>query len=236
MNRERILRDFSSWLDERSADLVKPLPDRFDEVMADDGATGLPPVTRMTGNNEDPIAIDKEPDLMTLMSALVALKEEVRRLSMENRNQTERLDSVWNERGGSATQSQNDPVVECLIDLSDRIDRNIDAFDSIGRKRWRLPWVRTHSSRMKTALDGLRMTQESIQDILRNRGIASRNASELPFDPTWMQAIAVESVSGSAGKVVRHYGRAYFRGEMVVRYARVVIGVNGREAVNESAD
>jgi molecular chaperone GrpE len=94
----------------------------------------------------------------------------------------------------------------------DNLDRTIDAAEREGDA--------------PAVVDGARLVRDQLQAVLRGYGGERVEAFGEPFDPAWMEAIAVAPVDGRQldGIVVDQYQPGYRWGDALLRPAKVVVG------------
>jgi molecular chaperone GrpE len=73
-----------------------------------------------------------------------------------------------------------------------------------------------------TWLDGLRLIYRKLVMLLENAGVKPIEASGLPFDPRYHEAVA--HIDGEDGKVLSEVQRGYMLHDRVLRPAMVVVG------------
>ena len=103
-------------------------------------------------------------------------------------------------------------LVEQLLPVIDNIDRTIEAAERQGDSQ--------------AVVDGARLVRDQLEGVLRNYGAERAEAFGEPFDPAWMEAIAVAPVDGRQldGVVVEQYQPGYRWGDTLLRPAKVVVG------------
>jgi molecular chaperone GrpE len=193
---------------------------------------------------------DDAPDLHTFYSALIALREEVKRDSRQSRRvveeshertrQTEgrlsselgalkeRIDDLRELSAAAAAQNARKELLE-MIELRDRVALGPAALSQAGR-RWS---VRIKLAGLRPLFDSLRQGQEMLlerfDELLRSRGVEAIPSEGLPFDPSRMKAVAVDpSRRVREGTVTQELRRGYERNGDVLRPAEV--RVSRREA------
>lgn len=105
----------------------------------------------------------------------------------------------------------NAEFIRALLPVIDDMER---AFDMVDPQFKESTWV-----------EGFRIIQRNLQDVLRSHGCTEIECLGQPFDPNLHEAIAYEE--GEEGVVVSEHRKGYAMNERVLRASQVTVG-NGK--------
>jgi molecular chaperone GrpE (heat shock protein) len=190
----------------------------------------------------EPAPDEEAPDLYSFFGQLTVLTTESRK---GNRRTAEAF-SQWGEVLGrfdvelrqvrehlarlaaTALQPEAVPRPYCLslIELTDRLERLLRAFDSAPAQRWWLndaPW----RAAWETQRQGLAILLTHVCELLKKTGVTRLDTLGRPYDPTVMVAVATEPRTQSPSHtVIEELAGGYLLGRDLLRPAQVKISIN----------
>ncbi|HEV2134622.1 MAG TPA: nucleotide exchange factor GrpE [Terracidiphilus sp.] len=250
--RERMVRNFATWLDRALEEEQLPEGLTSELLRALRNGEPLPPL-------EEAHSSDQGSDLYSLWSAMTALAQEVRMQGRffkqlnETLIQTAQNRSAQNEETPSeplrGAESQSAPSacgqprkqeIDLLLDLRDRMERGIGAAReaSAGLTPARLPrlarWLgvgRKYAHQAQEILGalshGCALTLDRLDEMLIASGVDRIACLNRPFDPQCMTAIDIdETGTAPEGTVVEVYRDGYEWNGTVYRTAQVKVARN----------
>ena len=116
------------------------------------------------------------------------------------------------------------PLLLDVIDLRDRLGAAL-AMSGAATPRWpeRL-WRRRAADGQEAWQDGLRLTLQRLDQVLRNRGVEAMQLLGRPLDPRLARAIGtVPNHAAAEGTVVEEVRTGFLWGDAVLRTAEVVV-------------
>ena len=263
--RQRMRHRFEVWLDDVLAD--EPAPDGIDARIlealqqTDPGEDQDPPaasddrrvalVTAVTALTQEvklqgrtfnqlrealPAAPDWDTQLATLGQAQSDTAETLRQL-------TEALQSLVQAQQAAAQTAPDNPLVEVLLDLHDRLDRGLRSCQAAlsrlerdtPRTRWRALFASGSAggAELRAIVEGLEqgyaLTLQRITEALQHEGISPIECRGAPFDPhTMVAANVVLNADVPEGTVLEVYQGGFRCHEQVLTPAKVKVTTQRR--------
>ncbi len=110
------------------------------------------------------------------------------------------------------TRTASENVVKPLVDVSENLERAIEASIRSGPEAW------------DSLVEGVRLTLEQLNEILRKEGLSRIEAVGKPFDTRYHEAVCrVESDEHPENTVVQEYMKGYLLNSKVIRPAKVAV-------------
>ncbi len=112
-----------------------------------------------------------------------------------------------------------------LVEIADRVERMGEAFRTTPGGKWTFGqshWIKAWDSQCK----GMDILKEHLLDYLKAEGVQRLQVKGLPFDPSCMNAVSVESSSNHPhNTVIEEMSPGYRLGNDLLRAAQVKIAV-----------
>ncbi len=151
------------------------------------------------------------------MDDLLAQLEEIRRESAEM------LDTLQRSRAEFANyrrrieqerelnrQRATEDIIRKLLPVADDFER---ALNVVPEHVANDPWI-----------EGIRLVERKLWNVLASEGVAPMESVGEPFDPTRHDAVMVDEGAGSADTVIEEFQRGYLVNDTVLRPAMVKVG------------
>lgn len=224
-SQETLLTEFREWL------LAA------DEAALRDGPDG----SRFEADALKAAAPPHAPDLNSFYSALLSLKEEVRRESRQSRRIVEEdaegraklettlktgldgLGRLLRNIKDEADAVERKQALELIV-LRDRAALGLQAFREARRRRRLRIWFSKLRPLFGSLLEGQEMLLQRFDETLQARGVTAIPCEEREFDPSKMKAVEVDFSSGlKEGFVTAVLRQGYERNNVVLRPAEVKV-------------
>jgi molecular chaperone GrpE len=112
-------------------------------------------------------------------------------------------------RADEAIVAERERLLLLMLSIADNLDRALD-----------------HAQAGDRALrQGVELTQRELMRLLKGEGVVGLESVGQPFNPEWLEAVAVEAAGAQAGTIVKEVEKGYRLGDKLLRPARVVVAV-----------
>jgi molecular chaperone GrpE len=195
------------------------------EALKDDYVPGAVETAEEVGDTEAPLEIPRG-ELETCEADVVEAEEELRRANAERVRILADFDNfrkrAQNEKRDAISHGK-EVVLESLLPVLDNFDRAMEAARSAAEAASKAG----KSAEYQALLEGVRLIQRQLHDVLTRHDVHAIKAVGQPFDPHLHEAIGhLETREHPEGTVVQEVRKGFKHGDTVLRHSQVMVAAH----------